>query len=70
MKDNLLPMCLPRCTFHPEQPMKLAVPHTYEQKFVGTSYKCQYPGCFCSVLFPSKELLEQHEQMKSKTTKK
>ena len=51
-------MGLPRCPTH-NTPMHYRVPRTLEQRFCGTWYDCDTPGCACSVLLPSKELQAQ-----------
>jgi len=62
-------MELPKCSVKGHGQMELRRPkgkQTYEQQFCGVWYDCQYPGCHSSVLFPSKELLDQLESMKGK----
>lgn len=53
-------MNLPRCASH-DVSMEYVVPRTYEQRFVGTMYRCPY--CGNSVLLPSAELTEQLKKM-------
>jgi hypothetical protein len=52
---------LPVCSHkeHGQMEIRPIRNQTYEQKFCGTWYDCMYPGCKCSSLFPSKELLQQ-----------
>ncbi len=60
-----LPMELPKCSVEGHGQMELRdVTHaTYEQKFCGTWYDCMYPGCTNSVLYPSRELRKQLEEI-------
>jgi uncharacterized protein (DUF983 family) len=44
---------IPKCEDHDLQ-MEYMIPQTYEQRWVGASYRC--PQCGRSVLFPSEEL--------------
>ena len=59
---NNLPMALPTCpkgSEHGEMILRTLQYQTYEQKFCGVWYDC--PRCSCSILFPSKDLLERLE---------
>ena len=48
-------LVIPKCEDHDLQ-MEYVIPQTYEQRWVGASYRC--PQCGRSILFPSKELKE------------
>ena len=60
-KNNIL--VIPKCENHGVQ-LEYVIPRTYEQRFVGAMYRC--PQCNRSVLYPSKELQKQLEDMKNK----
>lgn len=49
-------MKLPLCPTH-KTPMHYRARCSREQIYCGTWYYCDTPGCSCSVLLPSKELL-------------
>lgn len=55
-----VPMRLPQCPEpgHGEMKLRSLDKQTYEQKYCGVWYDCQYPGCNNSVLFMSKELMK------------
>jgi hypothetical protein len=50
-----LPMVIPCCKEHKTAKLVYQKPHTKEQAWVGTAYKC--PECNYSVHYPSQELL-------------
>ncbi|MBD3183362.1 hypothetical protein GF312_13780 [Candidatus Poribacteria bacterium] len=54
------PMEIPECPAGHGKTMEVRPleKQTYEQKFCGTWFDCTVPGCICSVLFESKELLD------------
>lgn len=53
-------MRLPRCPVHGCQ-MEYRLAGTYEQRWCGAWYECPFPGCRCSALIPSAELMEIYE---------
>ena len=58
-------MELPKCPTH-GSPMHYRVPRTNEQRFCGTWYDCDTPGCKCSTLLPSAELRDFLAKMQRK----
>jgi hypothetical protein len=58
-------MTLPVCRNKGHGQMAIRIGHqTKEQRFCGTWYDCQHPGCRNSVLLPSKELRAQWASMR------
>ena len=54
MKNDL--MELPKCPTHGTG-MIFRPAKTPEQAFCGAWYECAEPGCYCTVLIPTKELI-------------
>lgn len=50
------PMELPKCPTHGGG-MIFRPAKTPEQAFCGAWYECAEPGCYCTVLIPTKELI-------------
>lgn len=57
-------MCLPICKKEGHGQMKLTKGHTYEQRWVGTTYECQRHDCHNSVTFTSPELQAELSRQK------
>lgn len=56
-------MQLPKCHIEGHGKMKLrpVKGQSYEEKYCGVWYDCQYPGCKCSILYMSPELRRLYE---------
>ena len=65
MSGNVL-MKIPKCPIHGDQ-LVLRDRNSKETDFCGTWYVC--PQCGYTVLFPSKELTAQLDDMRRKATK-